>query len=165
MPVFLLGLAFFFLLWAAGLVFGVQDWSWWLWWLLLLVPPLVAISLVCIGVSVWTWFATIVDLINGSVEIQGPVSRWMTEVQLDEGGTSYHYEIQVQGREFEVERSIYYWVSEGEKVVVRFWPRTKTVIEVRKLKEDTAHQLTRTEREKATATQGATPEQFADRFD
>ena len=30
--------------------------------------------------------------------------------------------------------------------------------------EDTAHQLTQTEREQATAPQGATPEQFADRF-
>ncbi len=39
----------------------------------------------------------------------------------------------VQGRKLIVSSDIYSWVSEGEEVAVKFWPRTNVVDTVRKL--------------------------------
>ena len=40
-------------------------------------------------------------------------------------------------RGFSIDERIYNWVKEDEEVVVTFWPRTKGVVEVRKLGAET----------------------------
>ena len=68
------------------------------------------------------------DLIAGSVELVGTV----TEMSVT-GDEDTYFWLHVQGRAFRVTMDIYNWVSEGEEVAVKFWPRTKIVDTVRKL--------------------------------
>ncbi len=69
------------------------------------------------------------DLNAGSVELVGTVTEMSTERDDDIIFLWLH----VQGRAFSVTQDIYNWVSEGEEVAVKFWPRTKVVDTVRKL--------------------------------
>ena len=106
------------------------GWSKHLWWLLLLGP-----------FSLWfLWLATekIRDRVEGITELAGTVTgKWM-EVSENEGvAVFYRYIIQAQVHEFSVDERIYNWVSEGEEVALTFWPRTKGVVEVRKLGSET----------------------------
>ena len=65
-----------------------------------------------------------------TTQLAGTVSSKRVEPQ-KEGND--HYYIQVQGREFFVDDNIFFWVSEGEEVMVTFGKHLKTVVEVRKL--------------------------------
>ncbi len=97
------------------------GWSLHLLWLLLLGP----LSLVFL----WRAAEMVRDLIAGSVELVGTVTGTSAAV-VDECAI---YSLYVQGRAFSVTMDIYNWVSEGEEVAVKFWPRTKIVDTVRKL--------------------------------
>jgi len=50
------------------------------------------------------------------------------ETHEKESTTSYL--MQVQDCEFEIAESVYNWVSEGDELVVKFWPRSEQVVEV-----------------------------------
>ena len=132
--VFLFG-AGFLLLAAWNLGLKVVELSW---WHLLFVPVLVAMSLFLLVGVVLFLYATITDLIKGSVELEGPVASKREEW---DGGEGVDRTIQVRGRDFHVNKRIYRWVSKGDTVVVTFWPHTERVFVVRKRVEDTTHQF------------------------
>ncbi len=65
--------------------------------------------------------------------LKGNVGRkWVTE-RTEQGATLKDYEIAVNHRSFEVSKKIYNWLSEGDEVVVHYWPRTETVSKVEKI--------------------------------
>ena len=82
----------------------------------------------CSLVSLWWSAKTVIDLIAGSVELVGTVTE--KSADMAEGGSFF---MDVQGRKLIVSSDIYSWVSEGEEVAVKFWPRTNVVDTVRKL--------------------------------
>ena len=109
------------------LIMGV-GWSWHLLWLLLIGP----LSLLFLRIVA----KMVLDLLVGRVSLVGTVAgKWGG---YDSEGALSYYNIQVQGRVFEIgQADIYNWVSEGEEVGVKFWPRTEILGEVRKLRAET----------------------------
>jgi len=126
-PLIMLALAGFglYIIWA---YVDAVGWSWGLLGLLLIGP----IGVWAIAMGIWCAGKfpadTVLDLIKGAIQISGAVSG-KSQVE-DEGSLSYR--IQVQGQDFQIKESIYDWVSEGEEVTVRYWPRINIVVEVRK---------------------------------
>ena len=104
------------------LIMGV-GWSWHLLWLFL-IGPLSFLFLRIVAKMV-------LDLLGGSVSLVGTARKW---VGYDSGGVASYYCLEVKGRIFEIRQAdIYNWVSEGEEVVVKFWPRTEILGEVKRL--------------------------------
>ena len=86
-------------------------------------------SSVIIGVVAVDILGLIESGIN-TTQLAGTVSS-KRKVANEEGSPNYY--IQVRERAFNIKDDIYYWVSEGEEVVVTFWPHTNIVTAVRKL--------------------------------
>tara|TARA_Y100000034_G_C6628101_1_gene274064 strand:+ start:145 stop:525 length:381 start_codon:yes stop_codon:yes gene_type:complete len=62
--------------------------------------------------------------------VEGAVAK-KTQGTLDHDvGSETIRSISVNGRAFEVSEAIFEWVSEGDEVVVSFWPRSKKVTRV-----------------------------------
>ena len=89
------------------------------------------------GLLLYSFWDYIVDVwrdaFGGKTAMGGRVSRkWVIE-HSSHGSTTKEYQIALNDHSFEVSKKIYNWLSEGNEVVVHYWPRSETVAKVEKL--------------------------------
>ena len=75
------------------------------------------------------------DVFSRRAKLMGRVSaKWVT-AKSEQGYAFTDYYIAVNDRSFTVSRRLYGWLSQGDDVVVDYWPHSRTVAWVEKLKE------------------------------
>ena len=82
------------------------------------------------------------DQASGATELRGRVTgtrHW--EGELHEQGVDHFYSMTVAGHEFHVSEDLYTWAQQGDEVVVTYYPRTKSVVEVTRTKKGTQPSL------------------------
>ena len=78
------------------------------------------------------------DRRSGTAELSGTVSERHEQTTESYGeygsaSTTSHY-IRVRNRKFGISQALYHWIGRGDEVVVSFYPRTQTLVEVTRTK-------------------------------